>query len=320
MKDNPTTVLHAVIEQAPDLATSSRDKYRRDLDAWIEYAGTNPANWTRRRAQIFYNGLLTKMKPQSANRLMASVAYASRWWAHHENNPDLDFAIVRKASSQGKGQRYALNPDEAIQLLNAALEGALATSLRDRALIITGLETGMRRMSLEGMLFENIKQTPYPRVLVPIKGHGADLFSVPLSDVALGAIGSWRTWLDSQRARKTGPVFRRLRLRLVKNKRIHVVEDTAISGQAIHTIVGSRAKQAGLDTEHSIHPHLFRHSFVTWRGNEGGASDAQIASITGHSMASSGALAGYKDLMMIGESARLQTPSWLGDWWTRNQS
>lgn len=308
------TALHDIVANAPDLASGSKDKYRRDLDAWIAYAGQNPKHWTRKTAQAFYNQLLQRMKPQSANRLMSSVAYASKWWAHQEGSPDLDFAHVAKASEQGKEIRHALDPSSAIALLNTT-RGNTLLDVRDRCLIIVGLETGMRRMSLGGMLWERQTQQPYHRTEVPIKGHGSDLFSVPLSDTAMLALMRWREQLDGIKAKQRGPVFRRLLVDRRSRKYGYSATDDGISGQTIHKIISTRALVANVG---HVHPHLFRHSFVTWR-TEMGATNAQIAAVTGHSLASSeGALGGYKDLMALGETARGLTPLWLIEWFRAN--
>lgn len=307
------TELHEVIRNAPDLAQSSKQKYLRDLDAWIDFAGPNPVGWTRETAQSFYNNLSDRMRPQSANRLMSSVSYASRWRAHLHNNPNLDFGIVRKArSGEGEG-RNSLTPETAIALLETTRDPT-PINLRDRALIIVGLETGMRRMSLAGMAYENLKQAPYARIEVPIKGHGSDLFSVPLTDVAIEALTPWTAWLTSKRqSTREGAVFRRLWTTLDnKGKLTQGTRDSeAISEAMIHRVVARRATSANVGV---VHPHLFRHSFVTWR-SELGMPDDQIASVTGHSLtARTGAIGRYKDLLALGGIARATSPTWLVEW------
>ena len=310
-----TTVLHLIVQEAPDLSPASRDKYLRDLDAWVEFAGPRPVDWTRTRAQAFYNGLLGGMKPQSANRLMSSVSYASKWWAHREGQPELDFAHVQKSKAQGKEIRHALSPEQAIALLETTRRGTPA-DLRDRALIVIGLETGMRRMSLSGMKWEKLNAEsaplPYPSIPVPIKGHGKDHYTVPLSDACLVALAPWQEWCRARGVTR-GAVFRQLRQVVGKDgHRTRTVkkDDSGLTGAAILRIAGDRARDAGIA---HVHPHLFRHSFVTWRV-ELGASDHEIASITGHVVKSSGALGGYKDMQKIGAVARTQTPPWLTAW------
>ena len=306
------TVLHAVIEQAPDLAVSSKEKYQRDLDMWIDFAGDNPVGWTREQAQAFYNALLKTMKPQSANRLMSSVSYASRWWAHTANDPSLDFAIVRKAANDDSEPRMSLDAEQARKLLDTT-RASSPMDLRDRAMMVLGLETGMRRMSLEGAKFDEIADKPYLRILVPIKGHNRP-FSVPLSDTAALAIARWASWIAWTRSpAKTGAIFRRVSSKLDGRgqTRSLPVGTHAISAAMIHKIIAQRSAEAGIG---HVHPHIFRHTFVTWR-TDAGFTDAQIAAVTGHSLtARSGALGNYKDLMAIGATSRQWSPAWLTEW------
>jgi integrase len=311
------TVLHKIIADSPELVASTRNKYLRDISAWIEFAGTNPAGWTRYRAQEFYAGMLARgMRPQSANRVMASLRYASSWWAKKENNPALDFAIVQKAGATGKRKRHALEPEEA-QLLLLTCAGGTPIDLRDRALMVVGLETGMRRMSLVGMNLEEIKtcREGYPVCPVPIKGGGDERFDVPLSDTAIEALAPWREWLRTQKVTK-GAVFRALARRIAqtgKNRGHNVyVVGNRLSTAAIYEIATKRARACGL--EH-VHPHIFRHTFITWRIQQG-FEPYEIASISGHKIASIpglGGLGNYIDAAQIAIKTRQATPPWLAE-------
>jgi integrase len=311
----PDTVLHRIISESPELAKSTRGRYLRDVNAWIAFAGTNPKAWTRYRAQEFYGGMLERgMRPQSANRVMASLRYASSWWAKKENDPNLDFAVVQKAGPSGKQRRHALEPEEA-QALLATCAGDHPMDLRDRALIVVGLETGMRRMSLASMMLEGIKpcRDGYPVVTVPIKGRGTDLFVVPLSDTAIEALAPWRAWLRTQKI-SSGPVFRSLMRKTVttghrRGFNTHIVGESLTTG-AIYQIVTRRARQAGLT---HVHPHIFRHTFITWRMQDN-FEPYEVASITGHKIASIpglGGLGSYIDGARIANKTRQSTPPWL---------
>lgn len=305
------TILHDIVRTSPELAKLTREMYLRDIDTWIEYAGADPKGWTRYRAQDFYGSLLQRMQPQSANRLMASLRYASSWWAKKENDPRLDFAVVQMVDGKSKNERRALTSEEATRLLaTCATDSPL--DLRDRALIVTGLETGMRRMSLRGMQLDTIRMSRdgYPVAPVPIKGGGDELFDVPLSDAVMIAVEPWRQWLRSHKTTK-GPLFRPLTRKIDKRGKLtHLVGDGPLSESAIYKIVGHRAEQAGLD---HMHPHIFRHTFITWRMQDG-AQPYQVAAITGHKIANisgMGALGGYIDVSRVGREARQTTPDWL---------
>lgn len=303
MPHDPISRLHEIVIEAHDIAETTRANYLNDLSQWIAFAGADPAGWTRRRAQAFYTGLLKRMKPQSANRLMASVQYASRWWAHLENDPTLDFARVPNAKAKDKRPQQALTEDQAQRLLGTCDQSM--RGLRDFALLVVGFETGMRRMSLEGMRIEDTlysggQRWPYPATFVPIKGR--DPGWIPLSDTVLLALRPWISAID----RSEGPVFCALRRRGG-----HLSPTSAaLSRSAMVKDLAKRAELAGLQ---GFHIHLLRHTFVTWRVEQK-LQPHEIASITHHDVTKAlGALGGYMDTREIGGRVRNATPAWLSD-------
>lgn len=305
MTEPTTTIskLHEIVRNAHDLTASTRTTYLRDLNQWIDFAGTDPAAWTRRKAGEFYAQLLERMKPQSANRLMASVAYASRWWAYLENNPALDFAKVQHAKAKDKRPQHALGEDAVRRLL--ATCDASPIGIRDFALIIMGLETGMRRISLTGAMLEDTliapsPRWPYPAAYVPLKGQ--DPAWVPLSDVAVAALHPWRMLL-LEHGKVEGPLFRPV-------GRYGRFEAVPISKSAFAKIFADRAQAAQID---HVNPHILRHTFVTWRADQK-LEPHEIAAITHHDMTRAlGALGGYMDVREIGGRVRNRTPAWLGE-------
>jgi integrase/recombinase XerD len=313
------TPLHEIIAQAPDLVAATRDKYLRDLDQWITFAGADPKNWTRAQAQAFYQSLLDRgLQVQSANRIMWSVRYASKWWAHRENRPELDFGVVRRAKEHVEKTRRALSQEEATLLITACT-GNDPLSIRDFAFVVISLETGMRKMSMSSMTWEhtaiglyptNLHNVPgYPVTQVLMKDHGNVRRNVPLSDIAVAALARWRVWSEVNGA-KSGPVFRALRRSLGKRGQIVLKPSkTALGATAIQNLVATRGESAGIA---HIHPHLFRHTFVTWRVDMG-LEPIEIASITGHSLPSLGAMSTYIDMAVVGGNARTKSPLWLID-------
>lgn len=318
------TILHQMVRSSY-LSDITKGHYLHSIDLWIAFAGPDEASWTNYRAQEFYASLLANgMRAQSANAAIAGVAYASRWRAKKAGDPSLNFFVIQTAKPGNRLVKQALDAHEAIKLLDTTkpyMAGVVTPiDIRDRAMIIVGLETGMRRMSMSGMLLEEINTKPYPCVRVPLKGHGKDLYQVPLTDLAYASLLEWLEWLrktPSGQKIKTGPVFRQLHWRILKDKRVLAVKpavqrqaEVGLSGSMIHKIVQQRAERAGL--RDNIHPHLFRHSFATWR-EEMGMPPQQIASITGHAF-NLGALGGYMDRVKLGAIARESSPPWLVDW------
>lgn len=300
--------LHEIVLGANDLAPSTRDRYFRDLNQWIAFAGTDPTGWTRTRARDFYASLIARMRPQSANRLMASIAYASRWWAHYEANPSLDFALVQTARARDKKPQRALD-EAAVRRLLATCDRSIA-GVRDFALIVVALETGMRCMSLtsltiEDTLFGPTSRWPYPATFAELKGR--DPAWVPLSDTALSALGPWLELLAARDVGE-GPLFRPLQHHTSQQRAEFVPASRKLSRSAIVKILAERAKAAQLG---HINAHLFRHTLVTWRAGQG-LQPHEIAAITHHDITKAlGALGGYLDLCEIGGRVRNLTPAWL---------
>jgi len=301
-----TSELHKIVAEATNLAPSTQEKYLRDLNAWIEFAGAEPAGWTRQRAQDFYVHLTKtqKLRPQSANRLMASVSFASRWRAHLAGQPELDFVKVMKGKGARKLPKHALDEAQARALLDTC-DLATLIGQRDFALIVLALETGMRVMSLEAARVDNIseksKEFPYPTIKIPEKGSGGELRSVPLSDVAVRALALWIDKLAFGGTKPKGALFRPARRGAIDNK--------ALSVSAIKKLLSERGAEAGIG---HINPHMFRHTFVTWR-TAADIAPHEIAAITGHAL-NLGALGGYMDKVAIGAKIRGATPAWLAEY------
>jgi integrase len=312
----PASKLHEIVIGANDLAATTRDRYLHDLNQWIAFAGVDPAGWTRPRARDFYTSLLARMRPQSANRLMASVAYASRWWAHFEANPSLDFALVQTAKARDKKIQQALDEDAARRLL-ATCDRSIA-GVRDFALIVIALETGMRCMSLTSLTIEDTllgpaPRWPYPATFAELKGR--DPAWVPLSDTVLAALGPWLELLAARDVRE-GPLFRPLQHHTSQQQGCFIPASRAISRSAIVKIFAERARAAKLG---HINPHLFRHTFVTWRASQG-LQPHEIAAITHHDITKAlGALGGYLDVREIGGRVRNATPPWLAEFVTNRR-
>ncbi|MCX5743055.1 MAG: LysR family transcriptional regulator [Proteobacteria bacterium] len=211
---------------------------------------------------------------------------------------------------ESKHEWRVLDQEDALKLLaTCATESPI--DMRDRSIIVMGLETGMRRVSLIGINIETTKigRDGYPVAPVPIKGGGEKLFPVPLSDTVMIAIAPWRQWLRDRKVTK-GPLFRSLMLKNGRGKLKHTVGENPLSESALYKIITQRAKQAGL--EH-VHLNIFRDTFIAWR-MQGGMQPHQIAAITGQpiaGIAGMGALSRYIDVSRVGQEARQSTPPWL---------
>ena len=313
--NRPRCVLDEILDRS-NFSPTTREKYEFVIGKWLEFAGTDPRRWTHLRAQAFYDQMLERgVKVRSANVYIASLRYVSKWFALHHGGQD--FAIVQTREGDKQSDRRALSQEE-VEALLATCTGDLPIAKRpidrrDRTLLIVGLETGMRRMSLAGMQLENIveKRGPYPFATVPIKGPGGRAtFDVPLSDTAMLALKDWTGWLRSGGVDR-GPVFTSLTKRIGSKGHIEYSIKGGISLVRIYKLIEQRAEKAKI--EH-VHPHLLRNTFITWR-MDAGLSGPQIASITGHQLIDPEwrNLAPYLDMKVIGEAARQSTPPWFAN-------
>jgi len=298
------TALHDLISASPELRGSTKKQYLADLDKYLAFVGTDPKAWTRANTSKFYAHLLgeEEMLPQSANRVMASVQYASKWFASRANDGTLEFAEIQLAHGRDRAGREALTDEDLIALLSTC-HFKRPRDLRDFAMMVLTIETGARRASVIGSTWESIQAQPYLSMLMALKGIDAP-FAVPLSDTARQALGPWEAWLKRKQEPRRGHIFRKL----VK------VEGGARLGEpltpaAFYEMTRARSKVAGLAP---VHPHLFRHTFITGR-LAAGFTPFQIAAITGHRLPGNwgGNLYTYSDKKVLGEQIRNSTPAWL---------
>jgi len=311
-------ILHDILERS-GFSPKTREAYSRTIDRWIEFAGEDPKGWTRVAAQKFYDKCLASgVKVITANVYVSNLRYVSKWYAVRMGDPNLDFAVVQtRADVHSQKTRHALLQPEVETLLRTCAAPPLTPlDHRDLVMMIIGLETGMRRKSLAGMDIEGLgthQRHHYPIAVVPIKGPGGVVkYPVPLSDLCVATIAHWRKWLTKNKHMK-GAVFPRLDKRIGPKGDIVWTPRDGLSLPMINKIMTGRASAAGLD---HMHPHLLRHTFISWR-EATGLSSVQIASITGHRPSkdekgqSWGAMGGYLDLELAGETARNSTPEWL---------
>ena len=303
-KAGGTTKLHQLIMGSHRLSASTRDTYIGNVNQFIAFAGEDPSGWTRSKTQQFYNHLLAAgMKAKSANNVVLGIRHATTLWAMEANDPGVDFTQIQLGLADPTPPQRSLTADEARAMLRTC-DRRRPRDLRDFAMMTIALETGMRCMSLADMKWENLKPGDPPIINVALKGMRVP-FAVTLSDTAMLALTPWRTFLEGRKVlTKKGNILRRLDI-----SANDVSVGATFSKQAIYNTIAERARDANVD---GIHPHTFRHTFVTWR-SVAGVDMWQIAAITGHRIAGdgSGALFGYADKKVLGGLARNKTPEWL---------
>lgn len=252
------SVLHDVINTAHDLAPSTRAKYLRDLDAWIEYAGTDPSAWTKKRALDFEKSMIDRgLTEESARRVMVSLRYASRRRAHAASDDSFDFLDV------GELAPHSLTQEEVTNLLATCATDSGA-DLRDRAIIVTGLETGLRKTSLSTMTIEHLwLKAEMPAASVILRGRDAadERVAIPISDAVVVTLKPWLAFLA-----KMGIVRGALFRGLIRRQGGFRPVNPSLSTSMLQKIVMTRGQRAGLN---NISPETLRQTYVEGRAQAG---------------------------------------------------
>lgn len=244
------SALHEAVREAPGLAPATRDRYLRDLNHWTAFAGADPAGWTPAQVDAFLADLSTRMAPASVVRMRATLGFASRWWA------------LRGGQSFEGAPLEMLSSMDVRGLLAAC--GADPGGWRDAALIVLGLETGLRWDALAALELEDLAPPWRSAWSTPpslrITNRGGELV-LPLSPTAARALQPWVGWLGLSR----GPLFRPIvRFDQPGGGDAYLAQRRALSPSGIQKALDARARLAGLPRVRSL-----RTTFLAWRAAVG---------------------------------------------------
>ncbi|MET0147574.1 MAG: tyrosine recombinase XerC [Acidimicrobiales bacterium] len=252
------------------LAPASVTAYRRDLDAFVEWAGRlgleDPTAVDRRALRRYVAFLTTR---GYARRTIARhVASLRRYfdWLRRRGRIEIDPSARLSAPGHDGRLPRVLRRDEIEALLDDGppptddpVEAALAQ--RDRAVLEILYGSGLRVAEACGLRPVDID---LPRQRVTVWGKGSKQRTVPLSAPAVDAL---RQWLDQGRAvladadTPDDVVF--------VNRRAH-----PLTPRDVRRILDRRA--AG-----PAHPHALRHTFATHL-LDGGADLRAVQELLGH--------------------------------------
>ncbi len=265
-----------VIEANPRLSAKTKKQQRAAVERWSLFAR---GDWSPMVAQAFYNHLLvqkgrsgkTQVKPQSANGTIIHLRSVTRQWAAYQQEPKLAiFDAVQLRKDEAPNQAIVLDEMQA-QYLVSLRGGTSPAHLRDFAILILGLQTGMRRMSFVGA---TLGQTSLidSAMVVPVKGQRT--FEVPLSRAAVGALAPWMEWLRAHDVR-SGSLFWSFQTPSIE--RGDVLKGP-LTARGFDEVIGKLARDSAIA---DFTPHAFRHTFVTWC-RLAGVDPFKIAAVTGH--------------------------------------
>lgn len=265
-----------LVQDARSLRANSKRAYAVAVRQWLEFAGSDPAGWTPVKAQAFYDHMLDRGQLSAAT--LNNVTVVGLQFAFDRANtlygiPNPIGAIdpVKPPRDQDAVRRALTAPQ--VKALLAACAGSRLIDLRDRAIVTLGLYTGMRAMSLAALTatWEAGDDATYWLCRVPLKG-GA-LYSVPVAAQVRAAI---QPYVDAVAAAPADRLFRRVRSSITPTGD-EATPGAALSEDGVYRALRARGVAAGL----TFHPHLLRHTFVTWC-RRAGVDEMLVAAVTGH--------------------------------------
>jgi integrase len=261
-----------------DLGERTRELYRECVADFVAYAGSDPQRWTYGAVEDWLGRLLShgrtaaarergKCSPQTVRVYRKAIRCASRQYARRQGDPSRDFARdVGKIKAKPSAVREPLTYEEAGRLLDTC-QLYTPVNIRDRALLVLALRSGLRRGGLCALMIENIQP---PKITTINKGGDPITFEADAETFAV--LGEWLQLLQVAGVAR-GSVFRDVRF--APDGRTQV--GRPLTAYQIWSIFRSRAKRAKI---RHVFPHLARHSTVTWLREEG-KSAAEVSKLTG---------------------------------------
>lgn len=254
--------LDALIETSLNLRPRTKALYRECVAEFVAFAGTDARGCTPAMVESWLYKMLEDRKPQTVNVYRKAIRYASKRYAKHELGSDFA-AKVEKVKAPSAEKREPISYEEASDLLTTC-DGEDLVNIRDRALIVLALRTGLRRGGIQALEMSGIRP---PKITTLNKGGGSLTFEADTE--TFSALDTWLACLRRHGVTQ-GIVFLN-----VRKDKIH----GRMSAFQIWKVFDRRAKQAGI---RHVFPHLARHSTVTWLRAEG-KSSAEVGKLTGQS-------------------------------------
>ncbi len=260
------------------ISESTKRAYRADLRHFEATGRTIPASPAN--VATYLAEMAGPFAVATIERRLASLAKAHRSLGH--SNP-CEAELVR-STMRGIRRSFGTKQRQAVAILRDDLFAMLDSlgdqrrkDIRDRALLLIGFATAMRRSELASLDIEDIEfiakgmMVTLRRSKTDQEGQGRRI-AVPFGRTRhcpVTALKAWLTVLD----RSSGPIFFRI------NKHGQIL-DRRISGEAVSLVVKTRIAKAGYDPK-SFSGHSLRAGFAT-SAAEAGASNFKIRQTTGH--------------------------------------
>lgn len=268
---NAAESLVALVWQSPRLAETTKELYAARVRDFADFAGPQAAGrWTPYDVERWRDSLAQRgLEPKSINLYLGAVRYVSKRLAVLNRDPGLDFASpaeTLRVIGDKHPRQYALSKTQCKDLLDRCADPLDPVDLRDRAMILVGIHTALRRSEIIGIQFDDVDGR---RKRIAAITKGGKSHSVGISPQLWNALRAWATWLRS-RGITSGPMFRRI-------NRGHPGE-RALTANGLYKILQKRGRACGIE---KLHPHVLRHTFV-WLALDAGVPVWRVQLVMGH--------------------------------------
>lgn len=269
----------------------------RSFTGWCESHGVGPLPSSPEAVAAYIAQQADCLRPVTIKKHLAAISTAHK--AAGLSTPTNSEAVrltmqgLRRVKGTAPAPKAALRTDH-LRRMVAGL-GDAAVERRDRALLLVGFSTGMRRSEIVGLDIGDLSFEPEGVVLVirrskrDQEGQGRHVPVLRGHHDETCPVRALRSWI-SVLGREVGPLFVRLD-RAGAGQRL--------TGKSVALIVKLRVEQAGLDPV-LFAGHSLRRGFVS-EAARGGASEAEIARTTGHTSVK--VLRGYMEQATMFEHA-----------------
>lgn len=258
------------------LSDNSRRAYRSDLNHFLSWGGSIPAN--PNLVAVYLAAHAGQQAIATLARRLVSIGKAHT--AQGFPSPT-DSELVRATlrgirHTHGSAQRQ-VSPaiKEDVLLMVAELDGT--KGIRDRALLLTGFAGAFRRSELVSLTIADIEQAKHGLIIqlrfskTDQEGRGRKV-AIPYARGAVCPVLALQHWLEVANITE-GPLFRGV-------NRHGLISDAALTPQAVAHVIKERAKAVGLDSA-KYAGHSLRAGLVTSAATLG-VSSWKIRQQTGH--------------------------------------
>lgn len=265
--------LEAAVTASTQLRPRTKQLYLQHVRAFLAYVGRGP-----RSADVVLGWRdemrARKVRPQSINVALNALRFAAQEAGARFYTAAIEQLPVKARTPRAlREDAVALTWSQGRRLVEACASTPDARALRDHAMIVLGLRTGLLRFSLCGLKFKDLDATATPPTLTFTK-KGGKRHQLQLDAISYAALQPWLTWLAAQGV-TSGHMFRSLgRAQVIAGE--GTISPT-LTPDGLYRILQHRGAAVRLP---GLSPYVFCATFRAWARHVG-ATAAQIAQVTG---------------------------------------